>query len=1417
MALLVLVVLSVAGFLNIESRIAIVRMDMAKAQLNAVASGRMALGQLQLLAGADQRVTAKADLFESGTYNASTLPYGTGATNSTYIQLTGTAPTVPYYKRNWTGVWCTGGADSSKSRDWDPRTPDEKVFLGWLVSPLAVKAADPTLADETKFPFVVPDRTLAGSADTSATRKGRGLINGTGPASLAVTTAPAGRLIPLLDLGSLKYTGRPTYTASVAGLAPTTDPDKVELPAMPLPGAVAGTLIGNYAWWVGDEGVKAKINLPDALTLTATAKELTSATTWDKKFRTQTGRNTIELMGTGVVASRPFNGFATWWDADVTATNTSGIGPLLSRVLNRSMLRNWAYTRGAGGGSAAADTAMTDALGRHYHDVTVDSYGVFSDTLNGGLRRDLSVAFELPFNDYTALTEFSDSPGDNGDINGKNTTWSSGFNMAATMNINATNTPSTLEWMNPERKLGFVYELPIPSTLWAMRSQAQSNPTSNGSPAIMRGPTWDLLRNFYRLYKREYESVSSTQRRGQPAPTSDAWIARGAEPFSYAIGDSTSLVTSYKGHPGYYAFRANPAMMSRKNAAGGGPYYPENYFIALPNLNSHANYGPGWGPISAHTSMKLAPNVVRTAFIFNVLWLGTTAADAKLGITMDPRVTIHNPYNVPLELNGMGLTLGKWYSMNFNFQRSDTGAQIGWMEFQPTFYYGRGLTFRILNNAGTLTNPTSASGDANVGPNGSIRLEPGEVRTFCASPLTTAQTGEVVYADATGTGEMKNIPGVFNYGSTGQSLVYRFPSPPDPSTFGGSRAIRVTAGFGYRADNPTANTTGSFLWETGQLDFHLAHNQMDNGTVVQAGARTWYGINNNPEGDMGDEHLMHRIQFLSRSLSTTVLASTDIAPNAPSPVPFAMVDIKARGWDDSSSTRQRPDTASPLFVNHRAQLLDYRVQDGDANGPAGWSVDFLKPDALISQFEMTGVRNNSYWGKSTTSAGGGQTNVVLYQVPTRPLLSLAGLGSVDYTHIDLQAGLTIGNSYCAPGLSDPAKLIEWPINSSGTVNGTTAGLTAGWGYVRQPRYDATWASNHALYDRYFFSGVFANEPSTYVAASGGPIPKVDPAQPTLLSDVFTTLQAGGKPLNNKRISWLIRAANTLADFKNPAKTAKAMLHDGSFNINSTSKEAWKAVLSGLRHQQLPGASKAATGLSPLSRFDKVIADHDATNTATRFRALTDTEIDILAEQIVIQVRLRGPFMSLSDFVNRRLVADAAANKDMGLKGPLQAAIDASGINNAAPYNGTFTTNASRHPMGKALSATSTEGSAQSALGAPGLLLQSDILNAMGSSLSARSDTFVIRAYGESVDSLGRPGAGAWLELTVQRMPEMIVPDDNEPNITPTTYRTLTANTDATNSIFMDKFSPNPSIKKPNRFLGRRFKIVATRWLGPNEI
>lgn len=1402
MALLVLVVLTIAGFLNLESRLAANRMDLSKAQLNAVASARLAIGHLQMLAGPDQRVTARADIFDGGATNSYlSMPALTAAAQSSFLR-----------KRNWTGVWCTGGADSSKPRDWNPLQPDERIFLGWLVSPQATKSADPTLNDETQLPFLLPDSSLANS--TGVGSKGKPLITGTSLAAM-ITPWVVPRFIPLLDLGTLNYSGRATYAAGA-------DPDKVELPPAPLPGPVVGgspTLLGNYAWWVGDNGMKARYNLPDPATLTSTGAELPGLTDFARSFRTQFGRQAVELMGTGVVSARPFKDVPALWDLDVKAAiaASSANTALLPRTTSRLMLRNWARWFGGTASGAAMEAAVGDALSRYYHDATHVSYGVLSDTLNGGLRRDLSVAFELPFTEYASLAEFNDSPGENGDRNGYATNWSAGFNLANTMRITAANTPSSKEWMNTERKLGFLYELPIPASLYTGRSQAQSNPVANSSPALIRGPTWDVLRNYYRLYKREYEQIAPAQRRGQANPTADAWLARGAEPFSFAIGDS-SVSTSYRGHPGYYAFRGNAAMMSRKNAAGGGPYYPEQQFIALPNLGSHPNAVSGAGPIPQHTSMKLAPNVVRTGFVFNLVWQGTTAADAKLGISMDPRVTIHNPYNVPLEFNGLGMTVGKWYALTFNFQRSDTLAQIGWMELQPTFFYGRCFTFRIFNNGGTLSNPGTVAADANVGPNGTVRLEPGELRTFCASSETTAQTGEVVYNNGTGTGEVKNIPGVFNYGTTGQSLVYRFPTPPDPSTFGGTRAVRVTAGFGYRADNPSADTTGSYLWETGQFDFHLAHNQLDDGTTDPTmPARTWYGIANNPELDMADEHLIHRIQFLSRSLATRTVTSADIPPNAPVPVPFAMVDIKARGWDDSGTTNQRADTASPLFINHRAQLLDYRSQDGDANGPAGWTVEFNNANAVVSQYEMTGARNNSFWGKSFASGNGGQTKVILYQVPTRPLLSLAGLGSVDYTHIDLQPGLTVGNSYCHPSLPDADKLLDWPVSSGGSVNGSPS-LTSNWGYVRQPRYDAAWASNQALYDRYFFSGAFANELSSYTPASGS-LAKVDASQPDTLEAAFASLQAGTNVLANKRMVWLPGAGLVAADFRNPAKTAKALLHDGTFNVNSTSKDAWRAFLAGLRGQKLPGATKAATDLTPFSRFDKVSADHDSSNAAARFRALTDAELDTLADQIVNQVRTRGPFMCLADFVNRRLLKDTPSSNGAQLKGALQAAIDAAGINGAAPYNATWSADANRHPMAKALSTASNPSgnSAQAALGATGMLLQSDILNAAGSSLSARSDTFTIRAYGESVDTLGKPLVGAWIELTVQRMPEMIVAtNENEPNVLDAAYRSQPANASASNP-FMEKFKVNPVVNKANRFLGRRFKVIGVRWLAPNEV
>lgn len=1390
MSLLVLVILSLAGFLSIESRVAAVRLELAKARLNALASGRLAIGHLQLLAGPDQRVTAKADIFEGAAAGAQN-PTGTGPTGNTYVSMpTGASgingSVVHPTKRNWTGVWATGGADTSKPRDWDPRAPDRRVMLGWLISPLGTNPAQPDLPDLTLQPFAHPSRNFANNTDSQ--NRGLPFINGATPASLIQGFPTSAVLVNLVGLGTLGYPGRPTFN-NPGNAASNVDPDIVALPSVPLPGplpdgATAATrLIGRFAWWVSDEGTKAKSNLANPLARTRDGREYAGITDWERGFRAQSYSHGIELIGppgTPPGASRALADFETWRAADIAAA-ASWTEALLPKVTTNPGLRGWAVLRGG----SAADTAGARLTGQFYHELTPVSLGVLSDTLNGGLRRDLSVAFELPFEDYRLLNEFHDSPGQSGDINGENASWPHGFNLAAPMGIDATSTPGFREWGLAGRKLGFVYEIPVPNAASAGRTASTGNPAANGVPAIVRGPTWDLYRNYYRLYKRELEARPP---RGTSAPAADAWVARGSEPFTYAIGGGTLHRTTPDGQPGFLMYRANAAMMTRKNAVGewggGNP-------VQLTNLSSQAHIGP----IPAHTSMKLAPNVVRYALSFSPVW--ETAPANKMGVAVDPRVTLHNPYNVPIEFTGVGLTMIKFYKLTFNFRRADTGADLGTIILQPTYEWGRALTFRILDNGGVLANPIG----------GNLRLEPGELRTYCASPTTNAQAGEVSYAESQGVGEVRNIPGVFDYGNAGQALVYRMAYPPDPSGWG-SKSIRIRVGFGCNA--VTGNEDG-LLYETGQVDFHLLNRRFENGTPYNPATRSWVGFMpgsgmNLPEIDHADEPLIHRMQFYPRALPADqrVVSSPDVAPNAPLQVPFAMMDLRARAWVDSSLANQRTDTASPLFVNHRAHLLDYRNHDGDGNAPAGWVLEFGAANALLTNYEISGDRNNSFWGRAWNSAGGGQSSVILYQVPSRPLVSLAGFASADHTHIDIQPGLTVGNSYALPGLADTDRILTWPIGNGAVSFNEPA--------ARQIRHDATWAANHALWDRYFLSGAHANEPSSY-----GSVPKPNPAVPDTLEAVFGELQAGRRPLANRSLLWLGRGSNAYPDFRNPAKVAQFLLVDGAFNVNSISRESWRAVLSGLRHQQLPGSGKAASDLSPLSRFDAVRAPHDGSNPSTRHRALTDAEIDRLADAIVRQVRRRGPFMSLSDFVNRRLVP---LSDSSGHKGALQAAIDDAGINATAPLNSTFAADGTRHPSGRALSASGAANSAQAALGATGHLLQSDILNAIGHSLSVRSDTFVIRAYGEAASADGRPTTGAWLELTVQRFPDPVAGGELEPNERAADYRSLhdLASEQAIDERFRAKgWSSLSARERTNRNFGRKFRVVGARWLAPNEI
>jgi hypothetical protein len=97
------------------------------------------------------------------------------------------------------------------------------------------------------------------------------------------------------------------------------------------------------------------------------------------------------------------------------------------------------------------------------------------------------------------------------------------------------------------------------------------------------------------------------------------------------------------------------------------------------------------------------------------------------------------------------------------------------------------------------------------------------------------------------------------------------------------------------------------------------------------------------------------------------------------------------------------------------------------------------------------------------------------------------------------------------------------------------------------------------------------------------------------------------------------------------------------------------------------------------------------------------------------------------------------------------------------------------------------------MGAPGNLIQIDLLQSLGSSIATRSDTFVIRAFGEADDGQGAK-ASSWIEAVVQRVPEFITAD----NATETRPE-------------------DPAFTAVNRLLGRRFKLISYQWLQPDEI
>lgn len=460
----------------------------------------------------------------------------------------------------------------------------------------------------------------------------------------------------------------------------------------------------------------------------------------------------------------------------------------------------------------------------------------------------------------------------------------------------------------------------------------------------------------------------------------------------------------------------------------------------------------------------------------------------------------------------------------------------------------------------------------------------------------------------------------------------------------------------------------------------------------------------------------------------------------------------------------------PTAVYAGRSPLEYET-NSSRNGGTGenpsWMADFFYTSELAASpddADIPSSDNNAFVG--FTDDASGSLSAPLFHLPrsNREFYSIADLR---HARLSLAQDYSQALDYWKWGNTSPAYAIG-SSNASPYLQPENV-YRAQWPDFDSPEagspvyYDMPWNLNTALWDDYFFSTVVDDSLRSldYIAENPRIYAKSD--------------------LIQKKLDSAEEAAGEL------------YVH-GAFNVNSTSVEAWKALLAAnfgaevkLAHDDIQSYDEQTPFLRHPYPSSAEVDGNSATlpqdhETYTGYRTLDDEEIDALANAIVEQVKLRGPFISMAEFVNRapvptshqgRAIEEPDAWRE---KGVLQAAIDNSKINehffdeNDASDNDDDTYEysveapdelyldeiiASRYF--REFNRDAMEGAF--AANAPGYLTQGDLLAQLGGFLTVRSDTFRIRVWAESLNPLGSSNGEIWAEAVVQRTPNKLDPNE----------------------------------------------------------
>jgi hypothetical protein len=802
---------------------------------------------------------------------------------------------------------------------------------------------------------------------------------------------------------------------------------------------------------------------------------------------------------------------------------------------------------------------------------------------------------------------------------------------------------------------------------------------------------------------------------------------------------------------------------------------------SAPNINHQSWVDDGTPEKAALTfhDIRLMPQMARVQMIVSHYATTAGAAPGKYrpAVLYTPLVTVWNPYNTRITLNGT-LIVNPAYALPLALKHKFSGPGAPNL---PEEYYavqgGSSLTSYQTNSIGT-DNFFHQDLRIHLNQNPMI-LEPGETRIFSPS------AGSLQDVTATRRVTLNLFPGV----RTGVGIFFTLDKMLERQSGGSGDRVSlpgsVTMGVDAKFDVPSRVYLGRPVCGSAYQWF------ID--TIGSGRSHSWFQI----FYDMQDADKLYPPKL--------GLASATLAQCSGNPVPFLSMMLGSRIANFRATATKGVVQAEPVVdffsSNGEPRFTDlYPGNDNLLNCPWDFSVvehssggDDMLPNvdnSTNSSYIVTGVRKAE-----------GVSRIVTAELPTRPLVSLA-----DLTHMQIRglnptppySGNVVANSDATP-LIPKNSVVNSPANTRANSRDNE-------------QQDDSYCANHVLFDDWFFSSI-APEPAAFGPNGQG------------LKDNFIDFLTGKDPLANRSYRPILEDATTDAGAANQIyndnvapvdswkKIASRLEVEGMFNVNSTSVKAWRALLGHARNRKIPYSRRdgsielsaqtdyafsrtSVAGDREAGEAPQVAGEYADTTEFTGYRVLTDEMLDFLAERIVEQVRLRGPFLSLSEFVNRQLSNDT----NLALGGAIQTALNAltadSSLNPFEMVQNESVASEASPFAGTALRDTGyvfpEAAVGHNTYGLPGWTRQADVLRPLAPILSARDDTFTIRAYGDSRDAAGKVQARAWCEATVQRGRNFVDPAEAADLTTAPT-------------------------RQANKTYGRQFKVLSFRWLNINEV